>query len=243
MRHSSAPRAVFLLCLALGIAAGLAFAWLIAPSASPSGPDRLNAVDRDLYLRLVAAAYATDSDRARAEARLAATGPGAVGRLGDLVALDLAEGRSPRAVAQLAADLGLASGGVPLLAPPRALPPATAPPGRADIAASPTPRSITLLQQQPLCDGSGPRLQAWVVDERSEPLTGVILAIRWDGGRSTAFTGFSRGNDAGSADFLLQPGVVYELEVDSVVVVADLAAPTCPDGQQGGWKIELGIRN
>jgi len=71
----------------------------------------------------------------------------------------------------------------------------------------------------------------------------VILAIRWDGGRSTAFTGFSRGNDAGSADFLLQPGVVYELEVDSVVVVADLAAPTCPDGQQGGWKIELGIRN
>ena len=46
----------FVLALALGLAAGLSYAWLVAPIAPSAAPDRLNATDRDLYLRIVAAA-------------------------------------------------------------------------------------------------------------------------------------------------------------------------------------------
>ena len=65
----------FSFCLALGLAGGLAYAWLLAPAASSVGPDRLNPTDRQLYLRLVAAAYAADNDLDRAAARLAVVSP------------------------------------------------------------------------------------------------------------------------------------------------------------------------
>ena len=62
MRRRFAPLLPFVLCLVLGLAAGLGYDWFVAPPPSSAAPDRLNPVDRDLYLRLVAAAYAADGN-------------------------------------------------------------------------------------------------------------------------------------------------------------------------------------
>jgi len=241
MRRPIALLAVFVVCLAIGLAVGLAYAWLVNPDTPLAAPDRLDAVDRDLYLRLVAAAYAADNDRARAEARVAAAGPEARARLGELVALDLAEGRSPRDVAALAAGLGVDGGAVALVNPPRPLPAATVPPVTAAPGPSPTPLPVRLLRQGALCDGTGSRLVVHLVDGQGRPMPGVALDLIWNGGQSSAYTGFSSAGDTGTVDFLLQPGIVYELELAGAVIATTLTAPTCPSEQPGGWTVELAL--
>lgn len=241
-RRSARSRAVFAFFLLIGVTGGLAYAWLIAPPHPAAAPDRLNTVDRDLYLRLVAAAYAADGDLALAEARLESAGPNAGSRLVELLALDLAEGRPPRDIAALTANLDVTAGAVPLLAPPRGLPAATALPAAAMTTPQATPPAVTLLRQAPLCTGDAPQLLVHVVDQRGAPLSTIALTLRGDSGPSTAYTGFSVSGDAGMVDFALEPGHTYSLLFGEVVVADGLAAPTCPGGQQGGWEIQLQMR-
>lgn len=226
----------FAFCLALGLAGGLAYAWLLAPAASPAGPDRLNPTDRQLYLRLVAAAYAADNDLDRAAARLAAAGPDAGAQLTALLADDLRDGRPAADLAHLALDLGLDA--------PAALPP----PATSAAVVSPTPvptGAVTVvLDRQPLCPGQATRrLAVNVVDETGTPVVGaVVTARRTDAagaGLSSAFTGFADAGAPGTADFVMEPGAVYTLALGGRVVADDLGVTVCPDGLEGGWSLAL----
>lgn len=254
MRRRSAPLLLFLLCLALGLAGGLAYAWLVAPRPSSAAPDRLNPVDRDLYLRLVAAAYAADGDRDRAADRLAAAGPDAAVRVATLLSADLAEGRPVADLAQLAADLGLDAPAAALLAAPPPLPAATTavasnPNPLATASPAPTAAPAVVLDRQPLCPGAATqRLVVRVVDEAGRPQPGVAVTARWADAAgneitSTAITGFAATDDPGTADFIMQPGAIYALELDGQTVAEELQQAVCLDGLQGGWKIQLGIEN
>ncbi len=250
MRHRSAPLPIFLLFLALGLAGGLAYAWLVAPRPSSAAPDRLNPADRDLYLRLVAAAYAADGDRDRAAARLAAAGPDAPARVATLLGDDLADRRAVVDLAQLASDLGLYAPAAALLAAPPPLPAATATAGddpQATASPAPTTLPVVILGQQPLCTGEGtPQLAVRVVDEAGRPQSGVAVTARWldaagNNATSTAITGFTATGDAGTADFTMQPGALYALELDGQSVAEDRQLSVCPDGSRGGWGIELQV--
>lgn len=249
MRRPSASLLLFVLCLALGLAGGLVHAWFVAPRPSSAAPDRLNPVDRDIYLRLVAAAYAADGDRERAAARLAAAGPGAAERVATLLATDLGDGRPVADLAHLAADLGLDAPAVALLVTPRPLPPATAAAATAGpLMATPTTEPVTIANRHPLCSGAATqRLVVRLVDAQGDPLPGVTITARrtdaaGNGATSTAATGFTAAGDAGTADFTMQPGVIYVLELDGQIAAEDLQLVACPDGAQGGWEIELQVR-
>lgn len=250
MRRPSASLLVFVLCLALGLAGGLAYAWLLAPRPTTAAPDRLNATDHDLYLRLIAAAYAADGDLDRAAARLAAAGPDAAMRVGALLAADLSDGRPVADMARLAAELGLDAPAAALLVAPQPLPAATSLPAPATTTTSPaqaTPSAV-VVDRQPLCAGEAtPRLVVRVVDEEGKPLAGVAVTARrtdaaGSGSASTAITGFAAAGNAGTADFTMQPGAMYALELDGQIVAEALQLVACPDGTQGGWRIELQVK-
>ena len=251
MRRPSALLLLFVLCLALGLAGGLVYAWFVAPPPSSAAPDRLNPVDRDLYLRLVAAAYAADGDRELAAARLAAAGPEATAQLAALLAADLSAGRPVADLAHLASDLGLDAPAAALLVTPLPLPPATAlVAGPAEETPSPAPTvgPGIVLDRQPLCPGEDTRgLGGGVVDEAGRPQPGVAVTARWtdaagNDASSTAITGFAADSDPGTADFLMQPGARYAIELDGQLAADDLQVIACPDGLQGGWELELRIR-
>lgn len=232
----------FSFCLALGLAGGLAYAWLLAPAASSVGPDRLNPTDRQLYLRLVAAAYAADNDLDRAAARLAAAGPDAGAQLTALLADELRAGRPAADLAHLTLDLGLDAPAA-LLPPPQPLPPATS---AAVVSPTPVPTGAVtvVLDRQPLCPGQATRrLAVNVVDETGTPVVGaVVTARRTDAagaGLSSAFTGFADAGAPGTADFVMEPGAVYALALGGRVVADDLGVTVCPDGLEGGWLLVL----
>jgi hypothetical protein len=245
----SASLLLFLLCLTLGLAGGLSYAWLVAPRPSSAAPDRLNPTDRDLYLRLVAAAYAADGDRDRATQRLAAVGPDATAHLSALLADDLDDGRPVADLAQLAAALNLDAPAAALLAAPQPLPAVTAPATPAattSTAALDAPPAI-VRRRQALCPGAATQqLVVKVVDDTGDPLPGVaVTARRTDAAgneaSSTAVTGFAATGDAGTADFTMQPGATYALELGGQVVAEELQLVGCPDGLQAGWEIELQV--
>lgn len=249
MRRSSAPLLFFVLCLALGLAGGLVYAWFVAPPPSSAAPDRLNPVDRDLYLHLVAAAYAADGDRELAAARLTAAGPEAPAQLATLLAAELSAGRPVADLAHLAADLGLDAPADALLVTPLPLPPATsaAVTTRAPLP-TPTAAPITVVSRQPLCPGvATQRLAVRIVDKDGQPLPGVAVTAGWadaagNDASSTAITGFAADSDGGTADFIMQPGALYAVELDGQQAADDLQVIACPDGLQGGWELELRIR-
>lgn len=248
MRLSPTSLVAFAIALALGLAAALAYAWLLAPPQPAAVPAALNPGDRELYLRLVAAAYVADGDRARAAARLDAMGPSAMPQLTELLTADLRSGRSADELARLAADLGLDSPAIALALVPSPLPAATtaatlAPP------ATPTTSPIEVLSRDTLCSGRTLRhLEVSVVDLAGEPLPGMAITLRRTGGAATgdavsiAYTGFAVDGGPGAADFELMAGARYALELDGQVVMDNLTPAVCPDGLEGGWRYALRVR-
>ena len=103
-------------------------------------------------------------------------------------------------------------------------------------------------RQQALCPGAATQqLVVQVVDDAGDPLPGVaVTARRTDAAgneaSSTAVTGFSATGDAGTADFTMQPGAIYALELDGQIVAEELQRVACPDGLQAGWEIELQVK-
>ena len=202
---------LFLLLLALGAAGGLAWAWLAAPArpadASPAAP---NAVDRAIYLRLVADSFAAGGDQARAAARLEALGPDAASQLVALLAADLRDGRSgPQTgrLAALAAALNVDAPEVALLAPPRPLPAATLPAGVPALQATPINDPVAgryeLIGREALCTPGEAtrRIVVAVSDREDEPLPGIAITVAWEGDQDTFFTGLGQSAGSGTADF------------------------------------------
>lgn len=104
-----------------------------------------------------------------------------------------------------------------------------------------------LLSQQQVCDPDLPAglLQIEVVDGGGQPLSGVRLTVRWDGGADTFRTGLYSEISAGYADFVMQPEVEYSLSAgDSGEVVNGLSVPLCDEAGRpeffGGWRVQFG---
>lgn len=237
---------LFLFCLALGVAGGLAWAWLVAPARpNDTTPAALNGFDRAIYLHLVADNFAADGDRTRAAVRLEALGADGVAHLVALLGEELRAGRGGSdtlRLAVLAAALHVDAPEVALLAPPLALPAATPPPAALDTTSTIGPPTglYELIRQEPLCvPGQATRgILVTVNDSLDAPLANIPITVNWDEGQNTFYTGFAGDGNIGTADFDMTAGQSYSLRVgDDAPAVAGLAAQTCPDGQEGGWQL------
>lgn len=217
-----------LLGFILGLAAGLAYSWILNPvEYTDTAPASLRQDFKEDHLSLIAAAYAASGDLNRARARLALLGviasPEEMSRLAQS---RLAAGRpesEARALAQLAAVLGERPS--PLIGTPSAtpaqnnLPTATTSPSptiRPSPTPSPTPGApYVLIEQETLCDPAlpDPLIQILVQDAAGDGVPGVQILVVWDEGQDRFYTGLKPELGAGYADFTMEPGVTYSLQL------------------------------
>ena len=248
MQRRNVEWLLFTLLLALGAAGGLALAWLAAPARpGDATPAALNAIDRAIYLHLVADSFAADSDEGRAAARLDALGPDARTHLVTLLAEELRGERGGRDIlrlAGLAAALEIDAPEVALLAPllplPGATPETQIPSPQATSSPAMAAGRYELIDRASLCvAGEAARhIEIRVGDGDGTPLPGVPITVAWDGGYDTFFTGFAGAGDRGRADFAMNAGVNYSVAVgDDAPAAVNLAIQVCPDGQDGGWQL------
>jgi len=111
---------------------------------------------------------------------------------------------------------------------------------------TPVPGLYRLLESRAVCEGEADGLlRVYVRDEAGQPVPGVQVVVNWPGGTDHFFTGFHPEVDPGYADFKMQPGETYEVELADVPsqTAEDVGGePTrlCPDlpaGAQPGWKV------
>lgn len=239
--------AIFIICLVIGVAAGLGYAWLIDPSRpSETTPAKLNPADRDIYIRLIAAAFAADADEEGAARRLAVLGPTGESELVELIVAEMRTGQSsPETIqlVELASRLNIDAPVVNLLAHPYTLPPATVSAPVVSVTLPPIPsnhHTYVLISSEELCapqvDTS--RIEITIEDSEGKPLPGIAITVAWEGGRNRFFTGFTAGQSAGFADFAMKPEVVYSITVaEDPPSIPDLQTHLCPDGHAGGWRL------
>ena len=100
-----------------------------------------------------------------------------------------------------------------------------------------TPGSPFVLQENTfVCDRqiSGPLIQVIAEDGRGRQLAGEEIVASWEGGEDHFFTGLKPELGNGYADFLMTPGVVYEISMsDGGQTVGDLTPAEC-ETQAGG---------
>jgi hypothetical protein len=92
-------------------------------------------------------------------------------------------------------------------------------------------------QSVALCedDTKGGLLKIYVRDRLGEGVPGVKLTVTWSGGKDTFFTGFKPEVDPGYADFQMEKGQLYQVELDSVEFTGKIPEITiddnnlCPD--------------
>lgn len=244
--------------LALGLLVSLVFSPVRYRNVAPSV---LDAAAKDDYRRVIALAYAANHNLFRARERLSVLdGADAGYLLASQAQRMLAENGSvqeARALAILAADLANPSAeqtAVPALrtATPiseTSLPasnPESSPTPAEPLAPSFTPLPSATPQQQSamfvlqsreeICDGSiAPGLlQVFVNDTAGNPLPGAQITVTWQAGEETFSTGLAPELGAGYADYLMQAGETYTLQIRPLSeLVEGLSIPGCG----GGWRI------
>lgn len=132
--------------------------------------------------------------------------------------------------------------------------------------ATPTPRRtptaepvevFEVVQSTALCDpATDGLLRVYVRDEEGKGLPGVQMAVNWPGGEDRFFTGFKPEVDPGYADFEMEPGEIYQVELvdvdgtdhptesNTAQEVGARLADRCPDlppGVQPSWQIVFQI--
>lgn len=122
-----------------------------------------------------------------------------------------------------------------------AVPKETIPPKPTSTTAAAINKPFQLEERLIFCDQTQPQLlQVMVVDEESISLLGVPIHISWAGGSETFFTGLYGEVDDGYADFEMQEGVAYRIQVGKSDTFVDNLSPTecqSDDGSLflGGW--------
>jgi hypothetical protein len=247
----------FLAGVALGLAAGLTYAWAIDPvQFVGTSPAALRADFQADYLTLIASAYASTGDLPRAQARLAIfPDSNAAETLGALAQARLASGRpvaEAQALALLAGDLGMRPTPLPT-APARgtAAPPTTLP----TVTHSPTTRpspTVTLTPGAPfrvdsrelVCDPALriPRIRVFVLDSAGQGVPGVEVLVVWDQGEDHFFTGLKPELGTGYGDFAMTEGVTYTVRLaESDALVSGLTTEPCDEdsgaGYPGSWML------
>ncbi len=100
-----------------------------------------------------------------------------------------------------------------------------------------TPGSPFVLQSNTfICDSnlSNPLIQVIAEDSAGEPLPGQEIIAYWDGGEDRFFTGLKPELGLGYADFLMTPGVVYQIRMaGGGQTVPEITAAEC-EAQGGG---------
>lgn len=233
--------------IAVGLAIGILYAWLISPvEYVDTAPNSLRASYRQQYLSLIAEAYVSTHDLARAEARLALfhlEDPAE-----DLAALAQQQMASQdeseaRALAALAADLGERP--TPLVMPtatPRVTPTARAT-SRPTRTPTPTRRPTAtptlaatqgapyeLTDQQTVCQppASPPLLQVEVYDAAGNPVPGVEVLVIFDDGQDHFFTGLKPELGLAYGDFQMEPGQTYTVQLEgSTRPMATVGSESC----------------
>ena len=249
----------------VGLAGGLYYAWAISPvSYIDTAPSSLRADFKADYLTVIASAYASTGDLARAKARLALFGdPNPASSLGALAQQRLAQGwpeAEARALAELAGVLGerpSASNSTPrppagptatlALIPTITRTPTLIPTPAPTRTPTATPGAPFLLaSRDQVCDSKipSPLIQVQVVDAADQPVAGIEVRVIWDTGQDHFFTGLKPELGLGYGDFAITPGVTYTLQlVDSEQPVTGLTAAECTgsDGKAfpGSWMLRF----
>ena len=101
-----------------------------------------------------------------------------------------------------------------------------------------------LLSQEQVCNPSltDGLMQITILDQTGRPMPGVEITVTWDAGEDHFFTGLKPEIGNGYADYVMQQGVMYTVQVArSGTPLSGVTAPTCPDaGNQtytGGLKL------
>lgn len=97
---------------------------------------------------------------------------------------------------------------------------------------------FTVKSRSEVCNGSIPtgQIQIQVTDSNNDPLPGVRIVATWKGGEDIFYTGLVPEINPGYADFVMAPGVSYNLKVGEVSdPVSGITIPSC----NGGWKMEF----
>jgi hypothetical protein len=269
----------FLVGFAIGLVLSLTYAWVLdPPPLTDTTPAALNPYDKETYTVLIAAAYAADGDLDRTTKRLAALGNPKTGdtivALAEQYINERRDARDIRALARLADALGGTSAAMrPFIATPTTTPtlaPTSTPlpptPTRTRVVRvtstpvagstrrlTPTPEStavFSVAQSTAICDPSTNRLlRVYVRDSAGKGVPGAQILVNWPGGEDRFFTGFKPEADPGYADFEMESGEIYQVEL--VDVESDVAQEVgsdvvdlCPDlapGVQPSWQIVFQI--
>jgi hypothetical protein len=102
---------------------------------------------------------------------------------------------------------------------------------------------FALLERELVCDlNAGEALiQVLIFDAAQQPVPGVEVVVRWDGGEDYFFTGLKPEASRGYADFAMSPGIVYTLQlVSGSEPVTELTAVECEaDAGRfwGNWRL------
>jgi hypothetical protein len=109
-----------------------------------------------------------------------------------------------------------------------------------------SPETFEIVQSTALCDpATDGLLRVYVRDQAGQGIPGVQILVDWPGGEDRFFTGFRPEADPGYADFEMEPGEIYQVELadrqsEAVQEVgADLAdrCPGLPPDVQPSWQI------
>jgi hypothetical protein len=269
----------FLAGFLIGVALSLTYTWLIdPPPLTDTAPAALNPHDKEVYTILIAASYVADGDLERTRQRLEELKDpdieNTIIRLAEDYVNQGRDARDIRALARLSDALGGTSAAMrPFIATPTATATATPtstlrPPTRTPtrvVRFTPAPaftatarRTATsdsaevfeVAQSTALCDPtSSGLLRVYIRDRMGKGVPGVQILVNWPGGEDSFYTGFKPETDSGYADFVMEPGEVYQVElidVESDVaqeIGADLAelCPDLPPDVLPSWQIVFQI--
>lgn len=241
-----------LLAFCIGIAGGLAYAWLLAPLPEvDTEPHQLHRLARAEYMVAIILRWAADDDLVRAaraldDLRLGEDAPAAVAALAcELVGRGYAEdGSGFRAIQQVVrfyqnagasgcADvLNLPSSSsalVEISAVPEE-PPTTATPSGTALPGPPsTTRAFQLTRLETHCDpATAGLIIVYVQEPNTRGIRGQRVRVSWESGESFFVTGLHPDQDPGYGDFAMQPDQRYRVELPGQSPPSDiLSARRC----------------
>lgn len=114
---------------------------------------------------------------------------------------------------------------------------------------TPGPNSpFGVAQSTVLCDDSedGGLLRVYVRDRLGAGVPGVEISVIWSGGQDSFFTGFKPAVDPGYADFQMEPGELYQIELIGAETSSQIAevsiddatlCPGLPDSIKPSWQV------
>ena len=265
-------RALVGIALVIGLAIGLAYAWLIDPlTFSETSPAQVMRPYREAWLIMSAEAYAQDGDWDRTQARVnslrdanlsqmiidlfdryQANGPNSTARALARLA-DRLNVRTPAMQVYLAAVVSPTPEIIPTIgatATPRPLdtaaPTATpVPPPTMTPTATPNPDYQVIARASECTHGKQPpQIRVIVQDQFGQSVSGKVIWITWDGGSDRFVTGFKPEIDPGYGDFDMQPDQSYNVGVDkpTSVIVSGLRADPCETDGHTSWRLTLALR-